>query len=231
MNKIIPLLPAQNVKDTAKFYESIGFEITYLVTNPYPCAVVKFNELELQFYSHKKLDPATNDRMNYVLVEDVDAIYETFTTNYKKATGRVPRSGKPMFSKPRDLKDDRRFTMSDISGNYFYVGTPIQENLFRTIKSEEYAKNFGLAYDLLYSKLDLNAANNMMKKFFPADLLTLELSEIDLAKVLMLMIDLKFQTEQLVDEKLHSHLQSLFNLHNSSEWQKLKLRSKELFQK
>ena len=229
MNKMIPLLPAQNVKETAEFYETIGWEITDLVMRPYPYAVVKFGDLELNFYSSKKLDPNANDRMNFMLVDDVDAVYEQFTTNYKLKTNKVPRSGKPMFSKPRDLKDDRRFSMSDPNGNYFYIGTPITENIYRTITSDKYAENFKLAYDLLYSKLDLKATRKMIKKHFPLDLTTLELSDIDLAKVLLLEFDLRIQSKLVVNPLNERLLLDLFSNHpENSEWKKLKLRFEEI---
>ncbi|WP_157274488.1 hypothetical protein [Paenibacillus fonticola] len=76
--------------------------------------------------------------------------------------------------------------ITDVGGNTFYIGTPHADPAFyRTIESEEYAKNFEMLYDLMYSKEDSNSAFNMLGKFFPADVNSINVGDLDLAKILL----------------------------------------------
>ncbi|MNJ39354.1 hypothetical protein D3C77_342240 [compost metagenome] len=76
--------------------------------------------------------------------------------------------------------------ITDIGGNTFYIGTPNADPAFySTIESEEYAKNFEMLYDLMYSKEDSNSAFNMLGKFFPADVNSINVGDLDLAKILL----------------------------------------------
>ncbi|MEQ2528383.1 hypothetical protein WMO40_16985 [Bacillaceae bacterium CLA-AA-H227] len=189
MGTIIPILPCQSIREQVAFYESIGFETVQVYTRPYPYAVVRLKELELHFYGSKKTIPSENPQMCYLKVDDVDKLYEKFTVDLKKNLGKIPRSGIPRISKLKDLADDRRFIITDLGGNTLIVGTPNSQlsdgaTFFRTLESKEYAKNFEILYDLIYSKEDGDVANRMLVKFFPLDLTSMDIGEIDLAKIL-----------------------------------------------
>jgi len=222
--KIVPILPCQNIHDTVAFYEALGFSQTYFQGSPYAFAALAYGALELNFHQDKKLNPEGNANWSghFMVVADVDAVYETFSAGFKKHLGKVPRSGKPMISKPRDLAEDRRFTFYDPNGNYFFVGTPIADNFFRTIASKEHGDHFKLLYDLMYSKEDIKAAAKMLEKFFPDDLLSLELKDIDLGKVILLAWDVSQQN----NVALEGWLQEKFK--QKGAWNKLKSRYEEL---
>lgn len=229
MNKVIPILPCLNVSEQAEFFESLGFEVLYIVKSPNPYLCIKYEEIELQFYSSKRMNPQENPSMCYISVDNIDSIYEAFTTSYKSKMGRVPRSGLPRFTKLRDLKDDRRFTMTDISGNTYYIGAPHKKenqeelNFFRTIDSEEYAHNYKTLYDLLYSKESPQIAANMKEKFFPINIEDMQLSEIDTAKVLLIVIDIELQLKKNLNNNLVEKLNNLIEKNNPTcEWKKIK---------
>lgn len=150
VSKVIPVLPAKNMKEQCAFYESIGFTVVKKYTAP-PYAVVEYDDITLHFWANKEQVPEENAICVFIEVDDVDHVNELFTTNLKKAIGKIPRSGFPRISKVRELKEDRRFTLSDPSGNTIYFATPADAPAARTLDSEKHAKVFGAVYDLLYS--------------------------------------------------------------------------------
>ena len=161
VSKVIPVLPAKNMGEQCAFYESIGFEVTKKYTAP-PYAVVEYDDIVLHFWANKAQAPEENAICTLIEIDDVDRINELFASNLKKFTGKVPRSGFPRISKVRDLKEDRRFTLSDPSGNTFYFATPAEAPAARTLENKKYAKIFGAIYDLLYSHEDAQKAKNAL---------------------------------------------------------------------
>lgn len=74
----------------------------------------------------KQLDPASSYSTCYVLVSDVDALREAFTTGLRSATGRVPSRGIPRIGPVRDMAYGVRHSIVvDPGGNYIRIGQPI----------------------------------------------------------------------------------------------------------
>lgn len=167
-------------------------------------------------------------------VEDVDHVYETFTSSYKQAHGKISRSGIPRISKLKDLAQDRRFVLTDVSGNTFYIGTPYlgtgKSVFYRSLESVEYAGHFEKVYDLMYSKEVPAIASNMFVKFFPEDLTSIPVSPIDLAKILLVALDIHFHRNQLISPSIRDQLHKLFNACDlqSPDWQKLHQRYQDI---
>jgi hypothetical protein len=230
MDKIIPILPCPSIKEQVAFFENLGFSTIEIFTSPTPYAVLQYGTLEIHFYGSKKTEPSENPNMCFFRVENVDRTYEMFITNYKENTGKIPRTGIPRISKPRDLADDRRFTLTDVGGNTFFIGTPIKENFYRTIENKEYAENFKILYDLTYSKEDCNIAFNMLTKFFPADLTSINVSELEMAKILLVALDINLQKNKIIDEKINRKLKDIFSICNkqNSDWAKILQRYNEI---
>lgn len=229
MNKIIPILPCQSIKDQVSFYEKLGFKtVPVQMTNrPYQYVVVMYGTLEMHFYGSKKTLPNENPQMCYISVDDVDQVYEEFTTGLKEATGKIPRSGIPRISKLKHLSEDRRFTMTDVGGNTLYVGTPNTElhdpAFYRTLESKEYAQNFEILYDLMYSKEDSHSAFNMLEKFFPADVTLINIGNLDLAKILLVTLDIHLQRNQILNQTINDKLKDLFSFNETDDfdWKKI----------
>ncbi|GGD96491.1 hypothetical protein [Paenibacillus nasutitermitis] len=233
MFKIKPILPCPSIKDQVSFYVSLGFKTVQIYTRPNPYAVVSYGSLELHFYGTKRILPNENPQMCYIEVDDVNRVYEDFTAGLKRHFGKIPRSGIPRISKMKYLEDDRRFMMTDVGGNTFYIGTPNAVPAFyRTIESVEYAKNFETLYDLIYSKEDSHSAFNMLEKFFPAkDLDSKNIGDLDLAKILLVALDIHLQRDKVVNQSINDKLQKLFNIHNteSPDWNKISKQYHEIF--
>lgn len=227
MFKIKPILPCPSIKEQVSFYESLGFNTIQIYTRPHPYAVVSYGSLELHFYVTKRILPNENPQMCYIEVDDVNRVYEDFTTGLKRHIGKIPRSGIPRISKMKHLVEDRRFVMTDIGGNTLYIGTPNADlavpAFYRTIESVEYAKNFEILYDLLYSKEDSNSAFNMLVKFFPADVCSINAGDLDLAKILLVALDIHLQRDKTMNQNINDTLQKLFSIYNteSPEWNKI----------
>lgn len=227
MNQIKPILPCPSIKEQVSFYESLGFQCTYTSNRPHPYAIVKFGELEIHVYGSKKTIPAENSQMCYVEVDDVHAVYETFTSGLKRNTGKIPRSGIPRISKLKDLADDRRFIITDLGGNTLFVGTPnskVDEPSFlRTMEHADYAKHFAILFDLMYSKEDSHSALLMLEKFFPADVAALPVNELDLAKLLLVVLDIHLHLDLTIPQGVEDKLQELLRGcdRNDARWNKI----------
>ncbi|GLX67794.1 hypothetical protein [Paenibacillus glycanilyticus] len=228
LERIIPILPCPSIKEQVAFYEMLGFQTVQLYTRPNPYAVMKYGELELHFYGSKKTVPAENSNMCYVQTDQVDQLYASFTTALKEKTNKIPRSGIPRLSKLKDLTDDRRFVLTDVGGNTLFIGTPHSKQadqpiFLRTIENEEHATNFEILYDLLYSKEDSHTASLMWAKFFPADVEELRVSDLDLAKILLVALDMELQEKQVVNEAMNSKLAALLEQYGSGheDWSRI----------
>lgn len=231
MIKIKPILPCPSIKEQVSFYESLGFKTIQIYTRPNPYAVVEYESLELHFYGTKRILPNENTQMCYIEVDDVNRVHEAFTDGLKRHLGKTPRSGIPRISKLKHLADDRRFMMTDVGGNTFYIGTPNAVPAFyRTIENEDYATNFEMLYDLMYSKEDSNSAYNVWKKFFPADINAINAGDLDLAKILLVALDIHLQRDQAVNQSINDKLQKLFNIYNtdSPDWNKISQQYQEI---
>jgi hypothetical protein len=228
MINIKPILPCPSIKEQVSFYESLGFETIQIYTRPHPYAVVRYGSLELHFYVTKRILPHENPQMCYIEVDDVNRVYEGFAAGLKQRLGKIPRSGIPRISKLKNLAEDRRFMLTDVGGNTFYIGTPNADLsdpvFFRTIESGDYAQNFEILYDLLYSKEDSNSAFNMLEKFFPADdLSSVNVEDLDLAKILLVALDIHLQRDKIVNPSINDTIQKLLVVYGTEnpDWNKI----------
>lgn len=224
MIKIKPILPCQSIKEQVSFYENLGFNTIQVYTRPHPYAVVSYGSLELHFYVTKRILPNENPQMCYIEVDDVNRVYEAFTTGLKQHIGKIPRSGIPRISKIKQLVEDQRFMMTDMGGNTFYIGSPNPDLFYRTIESVGYAKNFETLYDLIYSREDSNSAFNMLEKFFHTeDLSSINVGDLDLAKILLVALDIHLKRDKALNQSINDKLQKLLSIYNteSPEWNKI----------
>lgn len=190
MNKLIPILPCDNIQTLVEFYVNLGFECDNIYTSPNAYAVLKYQDIELHFFGNRRFIPSENPYMCILQVDDVSSCCNEFTDNLKLAYGKIPRTGIPKITKVRDLKDDRRFTLTDPGGNTIYVLTPNLDHsgsVFRTLDNENYKKDFAVLYDFIYSKEDKQVASNHLQKLlYMKD----NLEENDLAKFLLVEIEI-----------------------------------------
>jgi len=203
MNIAIPVFPCLNIKEQVEFYKNLGFEVPLLITNPYPYAVVTYEEVEINFYVLKSLKPQENSNVCIIKVDDVDIVHAKFINNLKNNLLKISSKGFPRISKIRVSKEDKRFTISDINGNTFFVLTPhINSSMplfFRTIENTTSANDFKLLYDLVYSKEDNLAAMKLLPRLIER---IKDFNDLDKAKFFLIEIEIKKQLNLLYDDKM-----------------------------
>lgn len=110
----IPILPSRALPATLAFYARLGFA-GRVVGDAY--AIVTRGSVELHFFAHAALDPATSHAGCYVRVQAVDPVYAAF------AAAALPRAGiprmDPLEDKPWGM---REFAVVDPDGNLLRIG-------------------------------------------------------------------------------------------------------------
>jgi catechol 2,3-dioxygenase-like lactoylglutathione lyase family enzyme len=81
--RTIPILPCRSIDEVLAFYRALGFVVIYQQERPNTYAVVARGGIELQFYVMKGFDPDGSYGSCYVLVSDVDALYEAFRSGLR----------------------------------------------------------------------------------------------------------------------------------------------------
>jgi len=159
----IPLLPAAALKDTIKFYEDLGFVNVYdSKTRAQSYAVMENNQIAFHLYAYKKLSIPTPTNIYLFVLENLDEVYDMFIDHYKSVYNRVPnRTGLPRVGIPRNLNEDRRFTITDPNGNYLIFTQSYDKEIDHQIKTR-FEKIFWEANTLAYSKESPTEAKKMM---------------------------------------------------------------------
>lgn len=224
MEKTIPILPCSSMTEQIEFYKALGFELIGQYTRSY--LVFRYGEIELHFYGTKQVQPHENSAMCNIRTDNLERLYDAFTEGLKMKTAKIPRSGFPKITKIRDLNEDRRFTLTDPSGNTFYITTPkVQgsKTFFRDIDHEQSAELFSVLYDLVYSKEDLKVANNLLPRLIAEKEL---FSDLDRAKLLLLAMEIHDGLGIAYDD---AELKRLIGGHGAGDdWQRIESRLLEI---
>lgn len=126
--KMIPMLPCRSITENVDFYRALGFEVTYQQKQPNNYAVLEFEDVQLHFFGLKAQEPQDNYSTCYVLTDEVDRIYDLFTSGLRAALGKLPARGYPRINPIKNLRSGaRQFVVVDPSGNYVRIGQPIAE--------------------------------------------------------------------------------------------------------
>lgn len=168
--RTIPILPCRSIDDTLDFYRALGFEVTYRQERPNSYAVVQRGGIELQFFVLKALDPAQSYSTCYVLVSDVDTLYEAFTSGLRRAMGRLPSRGIPRINALKDMTYGvRQFVIVDPGGNYIRIGQPIDPRPAPTVdEAGRLERALDAATTLADSKMDDATAARVLDAAFAA---------------------------------------------------------------
>ena len=118
--RTIPALPCSSINETLAFYVALGFEITYQQTRPNNYGCVKYEDIDLHFFTLKGYEPKDSYSTCIVLVPDLAALHQTFTTNLRAQYGKLPVAGIPRISKLNNSNSDKqlRFNIIDPGGNW-----------------------------------------------------------------------------------------------------------------
>lgn len=112
------VLPVDNVMDTAEYYrDALGFTIEFTYGDPPYYAIVNRDDAVTIHFSERedtrsKIPPCSI----YVLVADVDAVYEEYRSR-----------GLEIFAPPEDQEYGmREFELSDVNGHFLVFGQHIK---------------------------------------------------------------------------------------------------------
>jgi uncharacterized glyoxalase superfamily protein PhnB len=112
LNSIAPILPANDVLETVRWYEvKLGFQRRFVYTEP-PYAVIARDGVEIHL-SQFKIDAKRNYTTCYIRVKGVDALYETW-----RVQGLIHPSA-TLETKPWGQKE---FAIADPNGNLLRFG-------------------------------------------------------------------------------------------------------------
>lgn len=118
--RTIPILPCRSINDTLAFYVALGFEITYQQTRPNTYGCVKYEDIDLHFFTLKGYEPKDSYSTCLVLVPDLASLHQTFSANLRSQYGKLPVAGIPRISKLNNSNSDKqlRFNIIDPGGNW-----------------------------------------------------------------------------------------------------------------
>ena len=116
----IPALPCASINDTVEFYVALGFEITYRQERPNTYACVKYQDIDLHFFTMKGYEPKDSYTTCLVLVPDLAALHGAFTGSLRAHYGKLPVAGIPRISKLNNANSAKqlRFNLIDPGGNW-----------------------------------------------------------------------------------------------------------------
>ncbi|TDK31250.1 bleomycin resistance protein [Rhizobium deserti] len=94
MDHATPNLPSRDFEATFQFYASLGFQARWRDEG---WMILTRGSIDLEFFLHPHLDPATSWFSCCLRLEDLDAFYATcLAENIPEATQGVPRTHKPV---------------------------------------------------------------------------------------------------------------------------------------
>ena len=120
----IPILPTRSIDETVTFYVALGFEVIYRQARPNAYACVKFEDIELHFFTMKGYEPKNSYSTCYVGVPDLAGLHQVFCDGLRSHFGRLPIAGIPRISKLNNSNSDKqlRFNVVDPGGNWIRFG-------------------------------------------------------------------------------------------------------------
>ena len=116
----IPALPCRSINEMLEFYVALGFQITYQQSRPNTYAVVKYEDINLHFFTMKGYEPKDSYTTCLVLVPDLAGLHQTFSSGLRSHYGKLPVAGIPRISKLNKSNADKqlRFNVIDPGGNW-----------------------------------------------------------------------------------------------------------------
>ncbi|SMF85103.1 hypothetical protein SAMN05661091_2872 [Paenibacillus uliginis N3/975] len=173
-NRTIPIFDClYEIDQQIEFYTALGFKITYYQKAPYRFVSVKNEFTELSFYGEKNFDLEQKQGGCYIVVSDIETVYNRLKSNLKTFYGKIPVKGLPRFSRLNLTAEDRRFNITDPSGNTLIVGEPLGDSTTLmdrytedTKNASKFEKAYKWAFRYAYSKEDFLGASNLLESAF-----------------------------------------------------------------
>jgi hypothetical protein len=120
----VPLLPCRSIDDIARFYQALGFEVTYRQQRPNPYVGLRREDLNLHFFGLPDFKAEDSYGSCLVYVPDVGELYRSFARGMRAAHGKLLFAGIPRMTRPRKRKntgDLSGFSVIDPGGNWIRI--------------------------------------------------------------------------------------------------------------
>lgn len=122
MTRTVPLLPCRDLDDVVPFYEALGFRVTYRQERPNPIVSFRREDVDLMFFGVAGFEPKDSMGSCLLIVSDTRALFEAFASGLRARYGRLPISGIPRITRPRERRGGGGgFSVVDPGGNWIRV--------------------------------------------------------------------------------------------------------------
>ncbi len=121
---MIPMLPCDDVEAMAEVWTALGLEVTYRQLRPNPFIALERGGIALQYYGMPGWDPEQSHSTCGIVVADTRPVYERFAVGLRDLFGKVPVSGAPRLTRPRERANNgglSGFSLIDPAGNWVRV--------------------------------------------------------------------------------------------------------------
>lgn len=121
---MVPALPCADVDEIAEFWTSLGLSVTYHQLRPNPYVALARNGINLHYFAMAGVDPEQSYSTCMIVVSDTAPLYARFSEGLRERYGRVPISGQPRITRPRQRANNAGlsgFSLIDPAGNWIRV--------------------------------------------------------------------------------------------------------------
>ena len=121
---MVPMLPCGDIDEMAAFWTSLGLAVTYRQVRPNPYLALGHNAIDLHYYGMDHVDPEQSHSTCAIVVPDTAPLYARFVRGLQDRYGRVPMTGQPRITRPRQRANNAGltgFSLIDPAGNWIRV--------------------------------------------------------------------------------------------------------------
>ncbi len=122
--RMVAMLPCADIDRTAAFWTPLGLAVTYRQLRPNPYLALERGGIALHYYGLEGFSADENHSTCGVTVDDTEPLHRLFTAGLKAVYGRVPMSGLPRITRPRQRANNgglSGFSVVDPDGNWIRV--------------------------------------------------------------------------------------------------------------
>jgi hypothetical protein len=117
-DRITANLPARDLGETAEFFRRLGFQEIF---RDEAWMIMRRGSLELEFFPHPKMNPATSWASACVRVNEVDALFQEWSA------ANLPKEGIPRLTPPEPITPTLRAAyLVDCNGSLLRIIGPIR---------------------------------------------------------------------------------------------------------
>jgi hypothetical protein len=121
---MVSLLPCADIDEQAAFWTDLGLAVTYRQLRPNPYLALARGGIAVHYYGMPDWDPELSHSSCMITVTDTEPLFELFAAGLRERYGRLPVSGRPRITRPRQRANNgglTGFSLVDPAGNWIRV--------------------------------------------------------------------------------------------------------------